>query len=308
MKTLILAGVVALVPAHGFAQAPDVDLGTPTGHDLNVSVGGYRYVEPLTQPISIHGPKFGAEYTGTRSLSESRRWFFRANVRGLLGNTTYDGFCRPWLITLNGASPNGYALGLGPAFACSESGDQDWYVEGRALAGKDFIGPSWSVSPYAGVGVRHLSNGIAGVPGYRTDDYLYLPVGLTTRTRVASRALSVTLEYDRLLRGWQKTRQSDLGGGVVPATATAPAFIINGFTDVSFAQHGGWALRASAKYQATPRWSVEPYYIHWSVDDSPVEFITATFTVDGITANQQLGFYEPFNTTNEFGVKLGFRF
>jgi hypothetical protein len=262
----------------------------------------------LTQPISIHGLKLGAEYTGTRSLSESRRWFFQANVRGLLGNTTYDGFCRPWLITPNGASPNGYALGLGPAFACSESGDQDWYVQGRALAGKDFIGPSWSVSPYAGVGIRHLSNGIAGVPGYRTDDYLYLPVGLTTRTRVASRALSVTLEYDRLLRGWQKTRQSDLGGGVVPATATAPAFIINGFTDVSFAQHGGWALRASAKYQATPRWSVEPYYIHWSVDDSPVEFITATFTVDGITANQQLGFYEPFNTTNEFGVKLGFRF
>ncbi len=308
MKILFLAAVLAMAPAQVFAQAPDAGLGTPTGHDLNVSVGGYRYVEPLAQPIAIHGIKFGAEYTGTLSLSESRHWFFQANVRGLVGNTTYDGYCRPWLITPNNASPNGYALGLGPAAPCSESGDADWYVEGRALAGKDFIGRAWGVSPYTGVGFRHLSNGIAGVPGYRTDDYLYLPVGLTTRTRVASRALSVTLEYDLLLRGWQTTRGSKLGGGEVPATATAPAFTIDGFTDVSFAQHGGWALRASARYQVTRRWSLEPYYVHWSVDDSTVSYKTATFTVNNITARQQLGFYEPFNTTDEFGVKLGFRF
>lgn len=308
MKTLFLAAILALAPAQGFAQAADAGPGTPTGHDLNVSVGGYRYVEPLTQPISLHGFKLGVEYTGTWSLSKSRLWFFQANVRGLVGNVTYDGYCRPWLITPNSASPNGYALGLGPSFACSESGNPDWYVEGRALAGKDFLGRSWGVAPYAGVGLRHLSNGLAGVPGYRTDDYLYLPVGLTTRTRVASRALSVTLEYDHLLRGWQTTRQSKLGGGMVPATPTAPAFTINGFTDVSFEQHGGWALRASAKYQATPRWSLEPYYVRWSVDDSPVNFISATFTVNDIVARQQLGFYEPHNTTDEFGVKLGFRF
>ena len=308
MKTLFLAAVVALVPVPAFAQAADAGPGTPTGHELSVSVGGYRYVEPLAQPISLEGPKFGAGYMGTWSLSERRHWFFQADVQGLVGNVTYDGYCRPWLVTPNSASPNGYALGLGPAFACSESGNQDWYVEGRALTGKDFIGRSWGLSPYAGIGVRHLSNGLAGVPGYRTQDYLYLPVGLTTRTRVASRALSVTLEYDHLLRGWQETRQSKQGGGMVPATDTAPAFTINGFTDVSFDQRSGWALRASAKYQATRRWSLEPYYVRWSVDDSTVNFTTATFTVDSVVARQQLGFYEPFNTTDEFGVKLGFRF
>ena len=308
MKTLFLAAAVALTPAQGFAQAADADLSTPTGHDLNVSVGGYRYVEPLARPISIHGVKFGAEYTGTRLLSESRRWFFHANVRGLFGNVTYDGYCRPWLIRPNSDSPNGYALGLGPAFACSESGGRDWYVEGRALAGKDFVGRSWGVSPYTGVGLRYLSNGTAGGPGYRTQTYLYLPVGLTTRTRVASRALSVTLEYDLLLGGWQKTHGSQLGGGGVPATATAPAFSIDGFSDVSFAQDGGWALRVSAKYQVARRWSLEPYYVRWSVDDSTVDYMTATVTVNGITARQQLGFYEPFNTTDEFGVKVGFRF
>ena len=81
------------------AQEPAAHLSTPTGHELNVSVGGYRYAEPrLATPISIQGFKLGAEYTGTGSLSESRQWFFQANVRGLFGNTDYDGYCRPWLI------------------------------------------------------------------------------------------------------------------------------------------------------------------------------------------------------------------
>jgi hypothetical protein len=53
---------------------------------------------------------------------------------------------------------------------------------------------------------------------------------------------------------------------------------------------------------------VEPYFVHWNVSDSTVNYATATFTVNNVTAQQQLGFYEPWNVTNEFGVKLGFRF
>jgi hypothetical protein len=154
-----------------------------------------------------------------------------------------------------------------------------------------------------------LSNGTSGNAGYRTDNYLYPPFGITARTRVSSdRVVSFNLEYDRLLHGWQDTRNSKLGGGDVPATPTAPAFSIDGITDISFAQHGGWGLRASANYQATRAWSVEPYYLHWSVDASPVNYQTATFTVNRVTAHQQLGAYEPFNVTHEFGVKLGLHF
>ena len=54
--------------------------------------------------------------------------------------------------------------------------------------------------------------------------------------------------------------------------------------------------------------SLEPYYVRWEVNASPVNYETATFTVNGITAQQQLGAYEPFNTTNEFGVRFGFHF
>jgi hypothetical protein len=271
--------------------------------------GGYTYTEPGDTSISIHGPKFGGGYTGTMSLDAGRRWFLQADARGLVGNTTYDGWCYPFLITPESTSPNGYALDVGDASPCNENGDKDWYVEGRALVGRDFIGGAWGWSPDVGVGIRHLSNGVNGVAGYRTDDYLYLPVGLTARTMVASHhALSVNLEYDQLLHGWQKTRDSQLGGGDVPATPTAPAFTIDGFTDISFDQHSGWAVRASAKYQLTSRWSVAPEYIHWNAGASPVNEETATFTVNGITAQQPLGAYEPLNKTDEFVVTLGFRF
>jgi len=325
LKTLLIVGSIALLPSQALAQSSvsastpvnrspgpveaDTSLATQTGSEVNVAVGGYTYSEPGDTSISIHGPKFGAGYAATVSLNPRHHWFLQADARGLLGNTTYDGWCSPFLIVPESTSPNGYALDLGDRSPCSESGDKDWYVEGRALVGKDFIGRTWAWSPEIGVGMRHLSNGTTGIAGYRTDDYLYLPIGMTARTTVASHnALSFGLEYDQLLHGWQTTRDSQLGGGNVPATPTAPPFTIEGFSDISFDQHSGWGVRARAKYQLTRQWSIEPEYVHWNVSASPVSIETATFTVNRITARQQLGAYEPLNTTDEFVVKLGFRF
>lgn len=308
MKILLAAGLAVLMSSQALAQ-DDVSLATPIGQEVNVSIGGYTYTEPGTQSISIDGLKVGGEYTSTLSLSQRRHWFAQADVRGTFGDVTYSGWCSPFLITPNSASPNGYELDFGGASPCSESGDQDWYVEGRVLAGKDLIGRTWAWSPYAGVGVRHLSNGTTGAAGYRTDEYLYLPVGVTARTRVASHGLlSVNVEFDPLLHGWQTTRGTALGSADIPATTTAPAFTINGFSDVSFSQPSGWAFRASGKYQVTRRWSVEPFFIHWRVSASPVNDQTVTFTVNHVTAHERIGFYEPLNTTDEFGVKLGFHF
>jgi hypothetical protein len=308
VKILFLAGIAALISSPAFAQA-DASLATPTGHEVNATVGSYTYTEPGAQNISIHGVKVGGEYTGTLALGKRGHWFGQADARGVIGSVNYTGWCSPFLITPNSASPNGYELDFGNASPCSETGDRDWYLEFRTLAGKDLIGQKWAWSPYAGVGARHLSNGTTGADGYRTDEYLYLPVGMTARTRVASHgALSVNLEFDHLLHGWQKTRGSALGGGDVPATAIAPPFAIDGFTDVSFSQAGGWALRASAKYQVTRHWSLEPYYVHWNVSASPPNDQTVTFTVNQVTARERIGFYEPLNTTNEFGVKWGFHF
>jgi hypothetical protein len=321
MNTLVVAGVMTLIASHALAQTPDpippsapstaaveTNLATPTGHDVSVAIASYTYREPGAQSISIQGAKFVGEYTGTLSLNERQHWFANAQLRGTFGNAAYDGWCSPFVITPSSASPNGYELDVGDASPCTETGDKDWYVEARGLAGKDLIGQRWAWSPYSGLGLRHLSNGTNGLAGYRTDDYLYLPVGTTARRSVASGALSFNLEFDLLIHGWQKTRDSELGGGDVPATTTAPAFTVDGFADIAFSQSGGWALRASAKYPVTSRWSLEPYYVRWNVSSSPVNYETATFTVNNVTAREQLGAYEPVNTTNEFGVRLGFHF
>jgi hypothetical protein len=53
---------------------------------------------------------------------------------------------------------------------------------------------------------------------------------------------------------------------------------------------------------------VEPAYVHWHVRDSTVAVANATFTVNSVTVQQQFGGYEPLNSTNEFVVKIGFRF
>jgi hypothetical protein len=324
-QILFFAAVIALMSTEAFAQRPDsmpaalaqpygaaavdTSLATPTGHEVNASVGRYTYVEPGAHRISIHGAKVGGEYTGTASLDRRRHWFAQFDVRGTIGDVTYTGWCSPFLIRPTSASPNGYELDVGDPSPCSETGDKDWYLEARSLAGKDLIGQRWALSSYAGLGLRHLSNGTTGTAGFRTDDYLYVPVGITARTRIAShRVLSFDLEYDRLIHGWQKTRDSQLGGGDVPATATAPPFTIDGFTDISFSQPRGWALDASAKYQMTRHWWVEPYYRHWNVSASPVNYRTVTFTVNHVTAHEQLGAYEPLNVTHQFGMKLGFHF
>ena len=308
MTTRLTALLLALIPTAAFAQTGTSPT-TPAGNEVNVALSHYNYIEPGATNISIHGAKFSGEYTGTFTINPRTRWFAKANARASFGNTNYDGWCAPWLITPDSTSPNGYLLDLGDFSRCNDTGNRDWYVEARGLVGKDFVGRTWTWSPETGLGVRHLSNGIAGITGFRIDNYLYLPLGLTARTRVgAHNVLGVNVEYDRLLRGWQTTYYSALGGGLVPATPTAPAFTIDGFTDISFEQHGGWALRASAKYQFNKRFSVEPYYVHWRVDASPVSVETASFTVNGKTAQEQFGAYEPNNSTHEFGVKLGIRF
>jgi hypothetical protein len=320
MKIIVLTAVITLSASYASAQAADplptldraaaeTSLATPSGHEVSAGLASYTYREPGLHEISIHGARFVGDYTGTLLVNAQRRWFAKAEVRGTIGKVGYEGWCSPFLITPDDASPNGYALDVGDPSRCSESGDKDGYLEARGLTGKDWLGQGWGWSPYAGLGFRHLSNGTTGTPGYRTDDYFYLPVGITARTNTSSSgALSLNLEIDALLHGWQKTRDSALGGGDVPASATTPAFTIDGLSDIAFSQSGGWALRASAKYPVTRHLSLEPYYVRWSVSSSPVNYEIATFTVNDVTAREQMGAYEPYNVTNEFGVRIGLHF
>src|SRR5215203_6945938 len=120
-----------------FAQQPDSALATASGHEVNVSAGSYTYIEPGRLRISIDASKIGGEYVGTLSLNKRRQWFTQADARITRGNSTYTGWCSPWLIKPNAGSPNGYELDIGDASPCGDSGNNNWYVETRALVGKD---------------------------------------------------------------------------------------------------------------------------------------------------------------------------
>jgi len=164
MKTFVVTGVMALIASQAFAQAPDsispsarsnatveADLATPTGHELSAGVASYTYREPGAQGISIHGAKFVAGYTGTLSLNRERRWFARANLEGTIGNTEYNGWCSPFLITPDSASPNGYALDVGDSSPCNETGDKDGYLEASEV-------PETLQRDVQHVGIRHVVN------------------------------------------------------------------------------------------------------------------------------------------------------
>ena len=97
MKILGFA-IAVLIASNAFAQT-DAGLATPTGHEVNAAVGSYTYTEPGAQGISIHGVKAGGEYMATLSLSRSRHWFGQADVRGVVGDVNYTGWCSPFLIS-----------------------------------------------------------------------------------------------------------------------------------------------------------------------------------------------------------------
>ncbi len=95
-RRILLAGVMALMSSVTFGQTPTgPGAGAPVtqpGHELNVSVQHYDYTEPGDLNISIHGPKFGGEYTGTFTLNSQRHRFAQVNLRATGGSAAYDGW------------------------------------------------------------------------------------------------------------------------------------------------------------------------------------------------------------------------
>src|SRR5512140_1484709 len=109
-RRILLAGVMTLTSSVAFGQtatgASAAVPATQPGHELNVSLQHYDYTEPGNLNISIHGPKFGGEYTGTFALNSQRHWFAQVNLRATGATAAYDGWCMPWQITPSSASPN----------------------------------------------------------------------------------------------------------------------------------------------------------------------------------------------------------
>lgn len=214
--------------------------------------------------MSLQGIKGGFDLRATRAYPD-RHTFLRGELRYAGGTVDY---------TSNGTG--------------SSSGEPDWYIEGRALVGNDWLLKSATLSSYVGLGYRFLMNdgrGITstGASGYRRQSsYFYLPVGLIYRTVLRSgNSMLGLIEYDHLLAGNQFTKLSDTGLG---------------YSDLDSKQTDGYGVKLRLAYVAR-QWSAGPYLHYWNIADSAVNPIYKNGLLNGYG-------WEPHNRTTEVGLEF----
>lgn len=250
--------ILALMGASTMAQSSN--LVTQPGMQLGLSVSQYKYSEPGY--MNLKASKIGVDVSKTHVMTSawphtSESWFMTGEFRLATGSAEY-----------NGAS--GTASGL-----------RDWYWETRALIGTDFAMNGYVLSPYVGLGYRHLNNDLRSlVGGYRRQStYLSLPIGLTHKFKDSPQSqIATTLEYIHLIRGRQTAQLSDY-------TSLR--------SDVTMRQKRGYGVRFKILKQLDT-WSIGPSLTYWKLDASETSGTS--------------GFFEPKNNTVELGLNLSFRF
>lgn len=259
---LLLAAAVSLGSSCAFADVNE--LRTQSGHSLGLSLTGYNYDEPSY--MSLKAKKIGVDYAGTYAFASTwprsnDGWFVRGELRWAGGKADYR-------------SPISGAL----------DGTENWYLEARGLLGRDIDMGAYLLSPYVGLGLRHLFNDLRGVSsngntGYRrTSQYSSLPLGVTHKARLEDQSqLHTTLEYMHLIRGLQKAKLSEIS----PLNS-----------DLSLTQRRGYGLRASL-LKHSDQWAWGPTLTYWKIGNSET----------GGAA-----FYEPKNKTYEVGLKATYQF
>ena len=233
------------------AWAQSADLATKSGAELGLSLSSYKYEEPSY--MNLKATTLGFDYSGTYAFGAqwpqtNSAWFVQGDLRYASGKADYQ-------------SP----------ISGSISGTPNWYMEARGLVGKDFNKGSYMLSPYIGLGYRHLYNNL----GYTRDSYYTsLPIGLTHKMNLDDRAqLWTTVEYMHLLSGVQKTKLAT--------------------QNVSLDQHkgSGWRFSVMKRFE---NWSMGPTLTYWRIPASDVGGSPAIV--------------EPQNNTLELGLKLAYRF
>jgi hypothetical protein len=247
---VVLAYVSANTFASGTAFAQNVSLATASESTLGFTAFNYKYDEPGYMALKANrvGLNYSATYApGAKWPNAASDWFYKAELAYSNGKSDYSS-------TISGKISN----------------TPHWFYEARVLAGKDIDMGTYVLSPYTGVGYRHLFNDL----GYeRTSNYTTLPVGLTHKVKLADNTqLHTTVEYMHLLSGVQKVQL---------------------IQTIRMKQKNGYGLRFSM-LKRQDKWSIGPTLIYWDLGQSEVGGLTPL--------------YEPKNKTLEIGLKGAFHF
>ena len=165
------------------------------------------------------------------------------------------------------------------------------FLETRIVVGRDFDIQSRYITPYFGFGYRYVENDTGnmqsstGYWGYfRSSNYYYSPLGVSAQVFVGDVwELNVTAEYDIFWHGLQKS-----GGHGAP-------FSFKNDQNSGFGVRG--SVRLLRKLSDDVRLIIEPYFKLWDIKKSEEDCLA-----DGECA------FEPDNTTQELGFKVGLNF
>jgi hypothetical protein len=253
-------------------EPAEFTLKTQSLNELSLTVSSYHYNEPSLN-VKMDGTNIGAGYLGSYSFGND--WFVLGSIDYNYGPVSYSG-------------------------TGTQSGIPQYYYNLKAGVGYDFAFNSFALSPYIGIGYRLLSQTwgntttSTGAQGYdRQSTYNYIPIGLTHRFAVSEKGkVETTLEYDYLISGNQFSALSSLNGGAV-----------SGLSDSNNQQNTGYGINLTVMYKEGD-WGVGPYYKYWNISQSNTNYSNAT--VNGVPVRYSV--YEPANNTNEFGLKVSYRF
>lgn len=249
--------------------SPAQSLETYDNTDVGLDIANYRYQETSNGGffMSNNGNKLGLYGAFTKTLAKN--WFWGGDLKLSYGLVHYDS-------ASDGHKPD----------------NPDLLTELRFTGGRDFSYDNYLLAPYFGLGHRVLFNDLrgstsSGAAGYRRlSQYTYLPLGLTLRQPLSSRArLSTSLEYDWLIEGRQQSFLSDASAGS---------------NDPVNLQRFGQGLRFSMNYE-TRTWTAGLYANYWGLGDSD-------WAQQLINGNFSGWVREPRNTTQEIGLTLRMRF
>lgn len=298
MKKMLWFLLVALIALPASAQNKK--------HNLEIAYerSSYTYKEPhMENPIKDYGMKNGvsARYTMrsvlSRDLNDDDPSFAMLEFRYMTGDVKYKGWTQ-----YTDSSFNSWVEPF------SKSGLRDYYFEAAFKLGRTYkMADPLELWPYFGIGWRYLTNHAdeLGEGGYRrTQTYIYVPIGTNVKWNV-SKNVTITLngQFDWLIHGNNHCDE----------TLRDSEFVTWNAHSMSFSQNQGYGLRASIKAEINSGkigFFVEPFWRYWHIQNSDAVYYDLKYTdTEGEHIIKDFWkFWEPFNTTHEYGLRVGITF
>ena len=230
----------------------------------------YSYREPSGYAIGLKGKKHGASLRYETRMRDTPM-FAAFEGRYMKGTTDYDG----WLQSLDPSDP---------PVKHEADGIKDYYYEARFNIGQIYeFSQEMQLWLGSGLGDRYLKDHMEKDPsGYlRESTYIYMPFTANLRYDTDRWGLALNAEFDWLIYGKQISHLSKFGWP---------------YDDVRNDQHKGFGLRfglkANVNLSEKTSLFIEPFYRYWQIANSKITD----------------GFVEPYNTTEEFGLRIGMTF